>query len=374
MKIFIVGDYSPRGRVAAEFDKGNFEGVLGEIKPFTERNDFSIINFESCIIRNSDKAIPKCGPALGCKDNSLDAIKWAGFNVAAIANNHIFDYNQSAFDRTYDALKHAGFKVVGGGKNIIEAVKALILEKNGENLAIINCAEHEFTIATEEHGGANPLNPIHQFYQIKDLRDKVDYILVYVHGGHEYFQLPSPRMQEAYRFFIDAGADAVINNHQHCFSGYEVYNGKPIIYGLGNFCFDYGPRKNKAWHESLIAELNFKRDTVAFALTPISQCDANPKLEVLKEYAFNDRLLELNDIIVNPTLLKKKIDEYYSQERKNFRYRLEPFASRIMRGLQWKGLFPKLIGKQKLIEINNIVECESHRDKLIHMFHSCDNK
>ena len=28
-----------------------------------------------------------------------------------------------------------------------------------------------------------------------------------------------------YRFFIDASADAVINHHQHCYSGYEEYHG-----------------------------------------------------------------------------------------------------------------------------------------------------
>jgi poly-gamma-glutamate synthesis protein (capsule biosynthesis protein) len=49
-------------------------------------------------------------------------------------------------------------------------------------------------------------------------------------------------MVETYRFFIEAGADAVVNHHQHCICGYEVYKGKPIFYGLGNFCFDWAKR------------------------------------------------------------------------------------------------------------------------------------
>lgn len=52
-----------------------------------------------------------------------------------------------------------------------------------------------------------------------------------MHGGHEHYQLPSLRMQETYRFFIDAGADVVVNHHQHCFSGYEIYNNKYIFMG-----------------------------------------------------------------------------------------------------------------------------------------------
>ena len=42
-------------------------------------------------------------------------------------------------------------------------------------------------------------------------------------------------MKETYRFFVDCGADAVINHHQHCYSGYEYYKDKFICYGLGNF-------------------------------------------------------------------------------------------------------------------------------------------
>ena len=50
-----------------------------------------------------------------------------------------------------------------------------------------------------------------------------------LHGGIEHYQLPSPRMKKWYRHIIDLGASAIVNHHQHCFSGYELYNGKPIF-------------------------------------------------------------------------------------------------------------------------------------------------
>ena len=84
----------------------------------------------------------------------------------------------------------------------------------------------------------NPLLPIQQFYKIQEAKENADYVLVIVHGGIEHYQLPTSRMIETYRFFIDAGADAVVNHHQHCYSGYERYKSKPIIYGLGNLLFD----------------------------------------------------------------------------------------------------------------------------------------
>ena len=51
---------------------------------------------------------------------------------------------------------------------------------------------------------------------VEEAKKKADFVLVIVHGGSEHFQLPTPRMQATYRFFVDAGADAVVNHHQHC--------------------------------------------------------------------------------------------------------------------------------------------------------------
>ena len=98
-------------------------------------------------------------------------------------------------------------------------------------------------------------------------------MLVIVHVGPEHYQLLIPRMKEMYRFFIDVGADVVVNHHQHCFSGYEIYKEKPIFYGLGNFCFDWIGKRNGMWNEglllSLTLDLNHKRQ---FVLIPYRQC------------------------------------------------------------------------------------------------------
>lgn len=63
-------------------------------------------------------------------------------------------------------------------------------------------------------------------------------------------------MVDTYRFFIDAGADAVINHHQHCISGYEHYQGKPIFYGIGNFFFPpIFKHTPKSWNEGYMVTL-----------------------------------------------------------------------------------------------------------------------
>src|SRR5258708_32629285 len=38
---------------------------------------------------------------------------------------------------------------------------------------------------------------------------------------------------------VDAGADLVAGAHPHVIEPYEFYNGRLIVYSLGNFVFDY---------------------------------------------------------------------------------------------------------------------------------------
>ena len=73
--------------------------------------------------------------------------------------------------------------------------------------------------------------------QIREAKASHDKVIVIVHGGHEYYNLLSPRMQKQYRFYADQGADIVVGHHTHCISGNEIHNGVPKYYSLGNFLF-----------------------------------------------------------------------------------------------------------------------------------------
>ena len=97
------------------------------------------------------------------------------------------------------------------------------------------------------------------FNQIQEAKSKADFIVVVAHGGHEHYNLPSPRMKKWYRFFVDAGASAVVTHHTHIISGYEVYKDAPIFYSLGNFLFDWEGERNKPWNKSMIIRLHFEK-------------------------------------------------------------------------------------------------------------------
>ena len=249
MKVFIAGDYYPNERVADVFKRGDYASVFSDLKPIVENTDYSIVNLECPVIERSAYPIEKLGPSLRCSISGIQALKYLGVNCVTLANNHFLDYGEDGVKDSIKTLDSFSVEHVGGGMDLVAASKTLYKAFNGRKLAIINCCEHEFSIATSTSAGCNPLNPIRQYYSIQEAKHKADKVLVIVHGGHEHFQLPSPRMVEMYRFFIDAGADAVVNHHQHCFSGYELWNGRPIFYGLGNFCFDNHSKRSGSWTE-----------------------------------------------------------------------------------------------------------------------------
>ena len=298
MKLLISGDFCPRYRVTEKFEKGDYESILGDVKNIISEADYSIVNFECPVTKGDEKPIEKCGPNLQCSEKGIEAVKWAGFDCVTLANNHFLDYGKEGVKHTLEACKKYGIDTVGGGLSLHEASKTLYKDIDGKTLAIVNCCEHEFSIATDETAGSNPLNPIQQYYAIKEARAKADHVLVIVHGGNEHYQLPSPRMQETYRFFVDAGADAVVNHHQHCYSGYEIYKGKPIFYGLGNFCFDLKEKQDSIWNEGYMVLLDITEKETKTECIPYLQCNDEAKVSLLKDKRNEIFKKSINDIMI----------------------------------------------------------------------------
>ena len=303
MKILVAGDFCPSYRINDFLQKNNFKGLFANICLVTEQADYSIVNFEFPIVKNRNYARPitKCGPNLLGSESSVAAIRYAGFNCCTLANNHILDQGKQCCLDTIEVLCNSSIDTVGAGKNATEAERVLYKDLCGETLAIINCCEHEFSIADETSAGANPLNPIRQYYIIQEARKKADYIIVIIHGGHEHFQLPTIRMQDTYRFFIDVGADAVVNHHQHCYSGYEVYKDKPVFYGLGNLLFDHASKRSGCWTEGYMVSIDFQKEKISFELTPYKQCTEDAVGVILmnteEKEIFAHKIKELNVII-----------------------------------------------------------------------------
>ena len=367
MKIIVAGDFAPRARLAKQIEERKFSEVFPEdVRKVIKSADFSFVNFESPVAEEGYQPIPKCGPNLKCTPEAAEAVRYAGFTGVTMANNHILDYGPEGLRKSIECCKDQGLDVVGVGENLSEAEKILYLEKEGKTLAIINCCEHEFSIASDTTAGANPLNPIRQYYAIQEAKKQADYVLVIVHGGHELFQLPSPRMQETYRFFVDAGADAVVNHHQHCYSGYEVYRGKPIFYGLGNFAFDEDGGRNSIWNEGYMVVLSFDKQKISYEMIPYTQCNEKASVELVKERTSFDKSIEkLNAIIQDPKELKKEVDEYYRSTASSMLLMHQPYENRILNKLYRMHLLPSIVSRKKYLMLLNYINCEAHHDKQV---------
>lgn len=366
MKIIVAGDFCPQNRVAGLIEKCDFQTVFGKTRGVLSQADYSIVNFECPVCEGGESLLEKQGPNLCCTEKGVEAIKWVGFDCVTLANNHLYDYCDAGVKNTIEKCTQVGIDTVGGGMSLKEASAILYKRIGDKTLAIINCCEHEFSIASETHGGSNPLNPVQQYYAIKKSREKADYVLVIVHGGHEHWQLPSPRMVETYRFFIDAGADAVVNHHQHCFSGFEIYNGKPIFYGLGNFCFDRIGKWGAKWQEGLMLMLSFEEEDVCYELFPYKQCADKPSVEMLEKGAFDVQLVELNRILRDYKRLAQETAKYYAVAEDKMSEVFEPFNGRFYLAGKRRGWLPSLISKKRKLLAENLICCESHRDKMLY--------
>lgn len=375
MIVIVAGDICPQGWDVNSLGDNDFEAIFGGVKGIVSKNDYSIVNFECPVLEGEGKPIVKCGPNLRCGQNGIKAIKWAGFDCVTLANNHFLDYGDNGVSRTLEVCENNGIETVGGGMDLVEASKILFKQIEGKTLAVINCCEHEFSIATETSAGSNPLNPIRQYYAIKEAREKADYVLVIVHGGHEHYNLPSPRMQEIYRFFIDAGADAVVNHHQHCYSGYEVYQDKPIFYGLGNFCFDKTHEGlPDAWHEGYMVELIFgEEEGIGYKLVPYTQCKEKLSVELMtgEEYElFLKKIRQLNAIIADPVQLKVMHEEWMEKNGSSFEHQFLPYTNRWLVSAYRRHLIPSFLSKERLLVLQNHLECESHRERSLFALNS----
>ena len=338
--------------------------VMKEIIPFIKESDFSIVNFESPIA-NPDKQQPyiKRGPRNLCSSkNTMECVKEAGFSMIALANNHFHDYGDVGVRQTIEASKEFAMPYCGAGLTLSEAQTPKTVSVDGKTISVVNYCENEFSVATSSSAGANPFNLVDIVHQIKAVRKTSDYVLVFVHGGVEHYQLPTPVMVKNYRFLIEMGADMVVNSHQHCFNGYEIYQGKPIVYGLGNLYFDNGLTSATLWNEGYMAMIEEKDNQFSITTIPYQQGMADMTISVLKDTeVFNQRINELNGMIQDSRLLSTKFDEFVSRNSRTLLSYFEPYSSRVTLKLYRMGLLPSLLSKRKKVALLNRLRCESHQ-------------
>ena len=368
IKIFISGDFAPKHRINELIKDEEYNIIFGDILPLIKESDISITNLECPLIENGTP-IKKTGPNLKASTKSIEALKYAGFNMVTLANNHMMDYGADGLNSTINICKKNNIEYIGVGQNITEAQTIKYFNIKNKKTAFINCCENEWSTTFGDYPGCNPLNEIDIYNQIKEAKSNSDYIIVIIHGGHEMYEYPSPRMKKLYRWFIDLGVDAVIGHHTHCFSGFEIYNEKPIVYSLGNFVFD-SDRRDSIWNYGASVILTINENKISLELHPYCQCNTEAGIKLIKE---NDRTTWLNNenskslIIQNDELLYEQFKKFSLKKEKLYRNYLEPKSNRIILAAKNKGILPKRIDNEKCLLYTNLIRTESHRDLLLNI-------
>lgn len=232
-------------------DTGDGGQFAENIKDFLSRTDLTHISNEVSFADDCDSGLTMvfCTSYL-----AYDTISAIGTDVIELSGNHNNDWGTAANLATIDFYHEKGIKTFGGGKNEAEAAIPLEFSEKGTNLTWI--AINNSTSSKENGQGASANRPGANIYdeattrmQIKEAKEKRNYVIVdvqysecycYPDYGVEYPACDGPisGQTEFFRSLIDMGADMVVGTSAHQPQTYELYNGKPIYYGLGNLFFD----------------------------------------------------------------------------------------------------------------------------------------
>jgi poly-gamma-glutamate capsule biosynthesis protein CapA/YwtB (metallophosphatase superfamily) len=343
------------------------ELLSSDIKALYKKADINIVNLECPVNVHGDSfKIVKHGPHLQTTEKIFDHLSQLNITAVTLANNHLLDYGEQGVESTLSACKKNNVLFVGAGKNLNEAAKHIVIEKNNIKIAIINFCEHEWSIAGN-NAGANPVDIIDNLSAIKKAKQSADIVLLIIHAGNEYYNLPRPGIKKMFRFFADNGADAIISHHTHTVSGYEVYNNVPIIYGLGNMLFtkksEYG-----CWYTGLTAQLTVEKNKpVLFNVIPTKQSKENYMLSVVDDSENIDILKELeklSSVIADDEQLAKEWNNIIEKRTAQYLYHFSPVPAipgRYVKSVLRKmGLVNKLTPPKYLTGVINYITCESH--------------
>ncbi len=231
------GDYNTTAheRFDGYVDKYGHDYFLQNVRPIFEADDLTFVNLEGPLTNSNDK---RSGRTFNFKGDPEYAkiLNGSSVEMAGLANNHALDFGKGGLQETADVLEEAGVGVCGYSTVWYGDVE-------GFRVACLSVTEWDYTTAELA-------------VMVGEAREQSDLVIVMIHWGEEKGYDPTKSQEKYGRALIDAGADLVLGSHPHVVSGIELYNGKYIVYSLGNFCF--GGNKNPSDKDSMIFQQTFE--------------------------------------------------------------------------------------------------------------------
>jgi len=239
----------PLKRVAEDHNEINQEGVslnnrgfdflFRRIDKYLKSADLVFGNLEFPILApyDSKEFVFNCYPEV------LPALKKAGFNFFNLANNHILDQGEEGILSTIRELEKNQLSFIGVNRNKFVSRAGYILTSHNLNIGFIAYTGILNRPWPKKRKGFY----INNFYDkekvcqdIKQIKDKCDYLIMTAHFGEEYQQKPLVKDQDLLKDYVNEGVDLVIGHHPHVVQPIEKIitidqREAYIFYSLGNF-------------------------------------------------------------------------------------------------------------------------------------------
>jgi poly-gamma-glutamate synthesis protein (capsule biosynthesis protein) len=276
---------------------GNLEGILSDV------------GYHAKSLKSSHmRGIPAAAKAL----------KDAGFSVLSLANNHIMQHGLAGVIDTANTLRRNDIGFCGL-KIDMNKYGEYVIEEKGQIICFLafNSRPEKYCNGDYIYHDFN-MNRIKKILKI--VRKLYDLVVVSIHWGDEYIQIPSIEQQEIAHNLIDSGADIILGHHPHVLQGIEKYNKGLIFYSLGNFVFDM------VWNEhaqkSMIAVINYDMESknLNYDVIPIKINNEYQPTIIQGEESLNykDEISRLSNSIIRPNgdMKTDEYDQYYKKELK----------------------------------------------------------
>jgi len=209
-----------------------------------------IINLETSITTN-DWAAPK-GINYRMHPANTGVLSAARIDCVSLANNHVLDWGVEGLIETVESLADAGIRVTGAGRTLAGAEAPAILDLGDQGRVLV------FALAADDSGvppewAAAPAKPgvnyIADFSEqtVERVRSSLstfvrpdDTVIVSVHWGANWgYEIPDEQRRFAHTLIDTCGVDLVWGHSSHHVKAIEVYRGRAILYGCGDFLNDY---------------------------------------------------------------------------------------------------------------------------------------
>ena len=212
--------------------------------------DLRIANLETAIT-SAQTPWPEKGIHYRMHPQNVGCLTSAKISACALANNHVLDWGYDGLSETLKTLDAAGIAHAGAGNDAEEAMQPAVLDMAGNGRLLlfsfgsITSGIPEDWKATSISPGVNLLedfskaNAARVADQMRAYQQPGDLIIASIHWGSNWgYEIPRDQIMFAHRL-IEEGIAIVHGHSSHHLKAIEVFKGRLILYGCGDFLTDY---------------------------------------------------------------------------------------------------------------------------------------